>query len=447
VLTYSNLFQSGIYSYDLYNKIDGSKPGTTRENSKVEIVYDDQWDNLFLQVKVSAGVEKASNYHACGDSLSEGNKNIFDLMLNGYGFVDEAESRLYPYEFQYWNNYTFSGGAQLGYNYTWSQQKGTVLLGFQYGRFIMNDTYYMIGENDKLPCYPTEDQRALLLGKESTVSGYLQIKHNILPNLIFNGGLRFDRKYQFNGRTHNAWSPRVSLIWNPSKNINLKTCYAHSFVDAPFFYRANTTIVYPGGIGLNPETMDAIQFNFIWKSPRMGLNGETNLFFNRFGNLITLLNQGLVNAGSFQITGLEQTFRLQRGRHTASLNMTLQNVIKSKDYNAHDYYVFCVPNIMAKLLYNVNAFQSKPYGTLDVHANLSYTGKTRIYNRMEGIDNIHTIKDHIITNIGLEYNWKIFTLACNLYNAFNSRYHRGGSFSRPIPQLGRNFMIDLKIKL
>jgi len=88
-----------------------------------------------------------------------------------------------------------------------------------------------------------------------TYSAYIQDEWKLLSNLTFNYGLRFD---QFDGfRDENQLSPRVNLVWRPTRSTTVHAGYARYFTPPPFELVASESIarfVEPTGSPLVTST-------------------------------------------------------------------------------------------------------------------------------------------------------------------------------------------------
>ena len=109
-------------------------------------------------------------------------------------------------------------------------------------------------------------------------------KEDILSRLT-ETGIRYDNKYRKNEVHVDAFSPRVALIYMPSKKFSTKLSYSRAFVDAPYYTRQNTTSAYRGSADLQPEYLNALQLDFIGKVSN--LSYDVNLFYNHLTNIIS----------------------------------------------------------------------------------------------------------------------------------------------------------------
>ena len=61
---------------------------------------------------------------------------------------------------------------------------------------------------------------------------YVQDEWRILPKVTINGGLRFDGVDEYTNATQ--LSPRLNVVWKPTKTTTLHVGYARYFVPPPF---------------------------------------------------------------------------------------------------------------------------------------------------------------------------------------------------------------------
>ena len=470
VMPYANtsiIYNYSMYDYDNYPKIDGSKPGFTNETTRLEFSYDNNWNNLSLQVKVFADNEKSSIYSVCGDSLTGIFRNFYAGLVQMAGGEESKklipDTVTYAYRNQQWNSYTLGANVQLGYSYTIGKHEGTILGGLQYEHFLMIDTRCTIGCSNLAPIVPVNSNSVLGTGNEYTVSAYLQFKQRFLKNFIFNGGIRYDRKMQVGNVTVYDWSPRLAVIWHPLQDLIVKACYSHSFVDAPYIYRADK-VRSANFHKLVPEQVDGLQLGADFKCPKIGMTLSCNVFHNYFKDLIVHRLSNVFNNGKYQVAGVEGILSFLLQRHTVRLNLTYQHVLQNEvPLDAPQPEVWDVtsysdlPDFAAKLLYNVKAFDKKKIGTLDLHANLSFTGGSQcnvLHVKDVGESNVSFSSEKVdvsrrfVVDAGFDYSWRCLTLAFNAYNLFNNRrYLSGVVIPRLVPQQGRNFMLTLKVRL
>ena len=364
--TYNTVLYPGLYDYDRYRKVNGSKPGRRRQATHADLSYEKAWgENWSGKISAFLDMENGSYYDVGGDSILEADRYIPagpGEVIPGGPATDMCDYGIY--QVQSWNDYTYGASAQANYLFQQGQWNGSLLFGLQVENYTMQDNSMLIGDHfDRIIVTYSGANRALELGSELNVSPFAQLKLRWGERLIFNGGLRYDYKHRYNGRKLNVVSPRLSFIYKLAKNANLKLGYSHSFVDAPFFYRASKIDTYSGGSTLEPEQMDAVQLTFDGSSRGGDLKYETNLYYNRLIDLIYYDAQKLEdmysNAGSLNLLGIEGTLSYTNPRALASLNLSYQRVLSNTNYTAEGAYIYNVPNFMMNAMYRHLVFKDK----------------------------------------------------------------------------------------
>lgn len=467
---YSPLVTWGIYDFDKYPSIDGYTPGFTRQDINLRLSYAHTWRNFTLNANAFATWEQGNIYYAAGDTLPAITEP-FDIrefyhIVMGYPELLDIDKLKYQYAFesQTWRDFTFGATAMGTYNYALKGYKGTLLGGVQFERFKMIDTYMVRGEGeDANYSYLPNSMRSLLLGAEYNISGFAQWKQALPGHLIFNGGLRFDNKIQFNDRTRKAWSPRAAVIFNGLRNTTLKVTYAHSFVDASYLYRASTTLSYLGGENLDPEELDAVQINGEYTFGNSGFTAEANLYYNAYSKLVVMVpGTGMMdNLGKRRLLGIEANGRFHRGRHTAFANLTWQKLLNTDNYTVTDSReIFCVPNIYGSAGYDVNLIRSARFGSLNVNANVGIVGNVKATFTDLSLNPNYTyevdpatlstysqLKTYATLNMGINYRYKALSVDFNLYNLTGTDYLVSGNTPYPIPQQKQTFMGKISVAL
>jgi len=240
---------------------------------------------------------------------------------------------------QSWEDYTIGTTLQASYAFETGKFRGNILAGIQGERYKMksNSLSWGDGYNHVLVTL-SENNNSMDLGMEYSISPFLQIKTHFGDKWIFNGGLRYDYKRRYDDNNLKSLSPRATLIYLINRDMNVKLGYSRSFVDAPYFYRANKLGIYPGGDSLDAETMHAVQLDFNWKLGS-GLSYESNVYFNSLNNLITYDKGGgttattssatYANAGRMRLLGWENSLKFAKGRSLGTLNLAMQTVLSS----------------------------------------------------------------------------------------------------------------------
>jgi len=360
------------------------------------------------------------------------------------------------YQAQSWRDYTYGASLQLSYAYKLGRLYGTILGGIQAEKSKMDYNSLLFGDDfTHVLVTFAEKTYTLAIGSEYVISPFLQIKSYLTDKLIFNGGIRYDHKRRFNERNLNAFSPRVSLIYRLDKNMNIKLGYAHSFVDAPYFYRANRLGIYPGGDQLEAETMDAVQLDFGWNIPNTGLSYEANVYYNGLSNLIyyDTKNNYYTNAGHVKLIGIENSLKYLSKHSLATLTMSYQHVLSSRDADVTGHHMNDVPDFIANALYRYRCFDNK-FGKLSLRANATFYSSqyspivsSSVYNANGQVylpDN--KISARVTFNAGADYTYHRATLALSVYNVLGKDYVQGGSSNIPMPQEGRSIMATLTYK-
>ena len=452
VIPYSNLVHYALYSYDKYRKVFGATPGHTRDNHHIELSYEKLWQKWALKFQTYVDIESCSNNDVCGDSILEDSRYLpsfpgevisSDIVAGGnvcdYGL----------YQVQSWNDYTYGGLLQSTYSFQKNAYEGSWLFGAQFENYTMKDNTMLCGDHfDRVVITQSDANKSIRTESETYLSAFSQLKMSYKKRFIFNGGLRFDNKQRYNS-TLRELSPRLSLIYKISNQSSLKLGYAHSFVDAPYFYRATLIHTYSGGDKLEAEKMDAVQLNYTHNFKSLSLHYDCNVYYNSLTNNIFFdPTQSLyTNSGSLKVWGLENVLTYDRKRWYLQLNMTYQRVIESENYIVTNSQITGVPdfklNIIGRyrlisndkwrmnLRANVQVF-SKQYSPISLPT--VFIGENNVMNPEYQIDG------RVIVNSGIDCQYSKIKASVDLYNMLNKDYYQGGSFILPIPQQKFNFL-------
>lgn len=463
---YSPLVTYGLYDYSRYPTVDGNTPGFTSRNILARLNYNHTWGRFTLNGTAFAQWEQGNIYYVAGDSIPEGDHEFCDIVMD-WPLILPDHSNLtynYNYESQSWRDFTVGALATGTYSYDLRGYRGTLLGGAQFERFSMLDSWMIRGDGGgKISIYMPEGLRSLKLGSELNFSSFVQWKQALPAHLIFNTGLRFDHKRRLDNRRLNAFSPRVALIYNGLKNTNIKLTYAHSFVDASYLYRANTTLAYAGGAYLEPEELDAVQLNALYNFGNSGFSLEANLFYKFYSNLVVLTpSTGLLaNLGKRKQLGIEGTASYHKGRHNAFVSLAWHQLIND-DYLSitKSREIYGVPQFHSTMGYDVLAMDHKRAGRLYLNANLEILG-----SRKESVATIPTYSGYDINfddflenyniqqsatalvNVGANYQKGRLGISVNVYNLLGNDYFTGGSVPYPVYQQRRTFMGKISIDL
>lgn len=455
---YIPFLKAGLFDYDKYRKYDGMKPGHARKTTRFDLSYDkrvnEQWS-----YKLSAFLDKedCNNYDVVGDSLAPSDRWIptrpGEVIKPGPA-KDMNDCGVF--QSQAWSDYTYGFSVLSNYMFNIGKCSNSLLTGVQLEHFTLQDSKMVLGDRfERIVVTYSENNRTIEFGDELNISPFVQLKTKFSNNLIFNGGLRFDSKHRYDGKWLNVLSPRLSLIYNLNPSANFKLSYSRSFVDAPFFYRANRSNTYQGGKDLSPEYNNAVQFTF-----EGALNNkikyQSNIFYNKLKDLIyrDIKEFKYTNAGSFDMIGFEQVLSGKFGKSNAYLNFTYQRVLNVANYTATDSYVHHVPPFMLNGMYNYEFINNPSFGKLSARLNINVLSKQKAplvssllfkgTNLQNDVN--HEIPARAILNAGVEYNYKKIFILVDAYNLLNTDYCQGGDFPMPVPQQGFNLMAKIGYK-
>lgn len=444
------------FSYDDYSAQNGEKPGASRSNVRIDLDYSHDFGNLSLSLSAFAGTERVQIYNVLGDSVNElfSAALIYVMGLNG---VLSPHTRG-VWEAVNWEDYSFGGSANLAYKYKFSDNMfGSLMGGVQYDYFKLSDAAVKLGyDYDDVSLYTNQ---IFYDGDEQTFSGFAQLKHNFTKKFILNGGVRFDHKRRNNGRLINTWSPRVALIYLPNSAWSIKATYAHSFVDAPFLYRASQISLFSGSENMDPEQMDAFQVGATLNIKPANLKFELNLFSNSVHDLVFFTSNDIKassmfeNAGKITIGGAEGVIQYNTTRTLLNLNMTYQYPFRVENFSSTNHNISNVPKFLLNFVGSQRLFSKPRTGSFWLRANMHMQSKTDcldndiVYARRNEGESFGTVPQPAIAIFGAGVEWRFpfkLTASVDTYNLFNTRYHIGGKLQQGNPGQGFSFIGKLK---
>lgn len=442
-------FFGSTYDYQRYRKIENENPGYSTDATHADIGYNKDWDNFSLNVNMYGDIYSITDYSVISDSILS---NEFDA--NGAPLVDENGQYILSkqsgvYQTANWREATFGAAAKLSTQYTIGENKGHLLLGGQFENFRLQDSYSLLGNQfENVVLYQSGSSSFFHSDNESILSIFLQDKHIFSSHFIVNAGLRYDHKWRVNS-TINALSPRISAIYIANNLWNMKLSFAKSFVDAPYFYRQNTSNTYRGSENLMPEYMDALQFDILYKNNRLGLSYDCNFYYNALTDLIYKVNSSEItsekyrNSGKLKMAGIENIVEYKQKRFWGNLNFSYQHVFSGYNYSLTEKKIHNIPSFTLNLTMSRNLLSRKEHN-LWLHGNFTYNTKrlspiTGVFQHEIPYENMENeLNDYAIVNAGVEYNWKKLRISLFCNNIFNTSYSIGGSTSIPYYQKGRN---------
>lgn len=458
VPTYSTILYQGLYSYDRYSTVNGSKPGHARQATHMDLSYEKNFGKKWNgKISVYLDMENCSHYDIGGDSILPGEGNT--PIRPGDMIIDVSEVNVTAGLFQVlsWNDYSYGISMQSNYNFRNKFWNGTLLLGSQLENYVMKDNSMFLGDQfDRVFVTFSNKNRAINVDDELSFSAFSQLKAYLGERFILNGGLRYDYKSRYNGNKSNVISPRLSFMYDFKKGMNLKLGYSHSFVDAPYLYRGATIPTYEGGEKLTAEKMDALQLTFNHSIPTHNFKYEFNFYYNRLSNLIyyNTVEQSYKNAGGVNVTGLEGVFSYDAGRSMAYLNVAYQWLLNNMNYSAKGKYINNVPNLKINALYRYQILKSERIGNVYARMNVSILSKQKspILGANIGaeryVDFDNELPSRAVFNIGFDYDYRKISASASVYNLLNADYYQGGASTTymPWPQQSINFLIRLSYK-
>lgn len=442
---YTNLHLPAMYDYDKYESIGGMTPGRGVSMTNADVRYANSWGKWTLTGDAYVNYESTNLYNIAGDKLVFPGcyKDLLVLDLEQYPMMNTAEDGVYM--LHNWRDYNIGASVKVLNNYDFKGLgKGNLLIGAQYDYFNLfyNDFSFghmygqtiFTGYNDK--------SQVFVNNHESNMSLYMQLKHYILPQLVLNGGLRYDIKNRYTGENENVISPRVALIWSPTSTMNYKLSYARSFVDAPYFYRASS-VVYHGFVNLKPEYLNNVQLNATFIFPSVHLKYETNLFYNNAQDVIVLGEYYYENSGTLKSIGWENVLTYEHKGWMVQGNLFMQRFLNIDLVSGWDNDKYAIPNVTARLNIAKSLFNNK----LMLMANMSVSSSNKAYLpeyicyngvpvQEGGI--LITQPTRFIADLGARYRVKAFDFDIKLKNITNQKYRLAGD---RVPVLQERFAV------
>lgn len=441
------------YDYDRYRKLNGDKIGYSIDETHIDLGYEKSFGNFNLNVSAYGDWYRINDYQVLSDS-------IWNVAFDNKGDAIKDESGKYVYRLYYgmsqdmmWKEYTYGAMAKADLNYQIGDMKGNILVGTQYEFFTLDASDTSVGENfEEMTMVRPESKYTVIPGRERSISAFIQAKHHISDNVILNAGIRYDNKYRTNKEHVAALSPRIALIYMPSKTFSTKLSYSRAFVDAPYYTRQNNSSAYKGSADLQPEYMNALQLDFIGKLSK--LTYDVNLFYNHLTNIISN-NQSqevsaakYVNSGKLKIAGVEAEISYRTASFHSRLNATVQRAISAEEYYYSDHHIYSVPGVIANLTCEQRLLNKLKH-SLWLSGNLRYTSRTlnKANSRIKGSEDFY-LSGTALFDLRLKYNYNnMILLSLDCDNVFNTTYEIGGTSYLPYQYPGRILMGTVAFRL
>lgn len=423
------------YDYDNYRRFLGHSIGYSIDETHLELGFSKLLGPVQLNVTAYGDEYKFYDYAVVSDSIT----NV--LFTDDYTTVKDADGntvyKAYSHLYQdiNWREYTIGAMTKADVPYRFGSMRGTLLVGAQYEFFTLDGNETLIGEEyERFTTVVKESRNLINNGHEASFSAFVQGKHYFLDNLILSAGLRYDNKYRKNHVSVDAYSPRVAFIYMPSKSLSTKVSYSRAFVDAPYFYRQNTSNPYRGSQNLMPEYMEAVQIDLLGRINRLNLSYDVNLFYNRLTDIIvntpsTDINAPkYINAGSLRICGIEGQADYRRPQFSANASITWQYPLEAAQYYYADHRVYSVPSFMASLNAQRRLFADKRH-SLWVTGNMRHTSNTLNKPNVKMPDSgTFELGSITLLDLGLKYRYEDkaqVSIDCD--NVFDKTYYIGGT--------------------
>ena len=440
-----------LYDYDSYRTFNGLKPGYAVESTHTELDYHTEFGNVSLSLSAYGDWYSTTDYSVVSDST---NSYIFDLSGNPM-IDDDGNPYIVPYrglsQNANWKEYALGGVFKMDFDYRIGSMKGNVLMGSMFEYFTLTDSYSLLGDDyDMVLFVLPERKNYILTGHENYMSAFMQCKHQFTSKLIANVGLRYDHKHRKNNIHVDALSPRLALIWMPRKTLSLKLSYSRAFVDAPFFYRQNTSNTYRGSEDLTPEYMNAVQLNIFGTLPRTRLNYDLNLYYNVLTDIINNRQDKQVssvkyrNSGRLKMMGAEAGLNYTERRLEGHLSLSWQHAIDAEDYYYSDHNIYAIPSLTMNMNLSYKLL-NKAKHELWLSGNLHAYNKALIpaSTTIPGSQPFY-LPGKAVTDVVLRYRYnRNVQLGVECSNLFDTERYIGGTTYIPYQQLGRSVMATL----
>ncbi|MCR5238708.1 MAG: TonB-dependent receptor [Prevotella sp.] len=444
------------YNYDVFRTLDGNKPGYTINEKHAELGYTKQLGKLNLNVSAYGDWFKVQDYMpVSNDPL---NLPVFDSNAD---FVRNEDGSILMRNYSgvlqnlTFQEYTIGTMAKADANYTLGNMKGNLLLGAQFEYFKLSSNDYLMGE-DYIKVFVTypESKGMLSVSSERSISAFVQGKHYFTPQFILNAGLRFDNKNRASGKNVTAFSPRVALIYLPSEKFSTKLSFSRAFVDAPYFYRHNTSNGARGSEDLMPEYMSAFQLDFMGKINKWHIGYDVNIFYNNLTDIVVNnpstdpSTPKYINSGSLKVAGTEAELNFTLPSFRVDANMTYLHPLEAEGYYYTDHKIYSIPSFTANLVCSKRLVNAGHH-LLWLSAGFMFGAKTlnKANTRLPDSKD-YELSGNAIVDLGLKYTYHdAIHLSLDCDNLFDKTYYVGGSFYVPYRASGRTVMATVSFKL
>jgi outer membrane receptor for ferrienterochelin and colicins len=431
------------YNLDKYPKFEGEGPGNGILNNYLDFSYN-----------------KDLNEH---------------LSIGGSLYIDYDEMRVYSpllnnseYKFQRYNWEETTKGVSLRAKYKYRLDKlghGSLLLALQSEFSSISDgqcSYYGLSDSASIGYYIGNNLSSRIIlagGHESTHSLAFQLKHYFHEHLLLNVGARFDYKLRVDNQNFTSIAPRLSLIYLQDY-YNIKISYSRSFVDAPYYDRAQTSNLMNNFHISNPEHLSSLQLSFGYTPRNKIWKAEANVFYNylkdglyRMKLTVDNMDNSTPNNSNLKMLGAEGIFECRyHGFHT-NANITWQRVLKGEEGPFTDHRVDNIPTIFGNDILGYDITLGRVH-KLGINIITRFTGnQSSPYDMSNVIPNntdsnpAYTISARCLFDAGISYGYRRISCQLYAYNLLDKRYSQGGTTYFPYYQMGRNVIFKIKVSL
>jgi outer membrane receptor for ferrienterochelin and colicins len=426
------------YNHDNFKTFEGEGPGNGVLSNYFDFSY-----NKEINSRLSVGASVRIDYNE----------------MRGYSPSDSYTTSAYNYSFllSCWEESTKSLSLLARYKY------GLQGLGHGSLLFALQGEITDVGQSNARKV--SVDSGAVSLssvqlmeeGKEKTYSAAFQVKHYFTNSIILNAGARFDYKQRVYHQNYTSIVPRLSLIYLHD-TWNAKISFSRSFVDAPYYYRAQRSKFKLGN--MNPEYLNSLQFTFDYAPQGSNLKAEANIFYNslkdgifRVESLRKTASDTTINNTKLDIIGVEGILRYRfHGFHT-NVNITWQRVLSSENGPFTGSRVNNVPVIFGNDIFGYD-FSLRKNHHLGVNIITRFSGNQSspyVINTSKddagNSDADYMIPARYIFDAGINYEYRRISCQLYAYNIFDKQYAQGGTTYFPYEQMGRNVIFKIKLSL
>ena len=225
-------------------------------------------------------------------------------------------------------------------------------------------------------------------------------------------------------------------------------------MDAPYFYRQNTSNGYRGSEDLMPEYMNAIQLDFMGRINNWHLDYDVNIFYNQLSDIVVNNPSTdpsapkFINSGSLKVAGAEAELGFSIPSFRIDANMTYLRPLEAEGYYYTDHQIYSIPSFTANLICSKRLVNAANH-LLWLSAGFKFGTKTlnKANSRIPDSQD-YELSGNAIVDLGLKYSYRdAIQLSLDCDNVFDKSYFVGGSFYVPFRAQGRTVMATVSFKL